>query len=201
MALEKFDSRRFDVDVATFDEWDPRGRRFDLVVSATAYHWVDPEIRWRKAAEVLDEGGHLALLTNEALAEGSFHDFMELTRDRRLASGVNDRDDAYDTEELRSVIDGASADIGALWEALSAQGSEVVAGDLFAAPEVRLYRWSNTYSTAEALGLLATYSRYLVMDRTRREQLFAQLAQVADDDFAGRLQRRYVTVMAVAARA
>ena len=149
---------------------------------------------------MLNEGGHLALLTNENVAEGSYFDFMEATRELRVASGVGTRDDSYSREELTSLVAEASGDIGDLWESLSAQGTEVVAGDLFAAPEVRLYPWSGVYSTREALGLLATYSRYLVMDPVRREDLFERLAHVADVDFAGRLELRYVTVMAVAAR-
>jgi hypothetical protein len=35
---------------------------FDLVVSATAFHWVDPEVKYDKAARRLGRGGWLALL-------------------------------------------------------------------------------------------------------------------------------------------
>src|SRR3954453_11106788 len=30
------------VEVATFETWEPAGRRFDAVVAGTAWHWVDP---------------------------------------------------------------------------------------------------------------------------------------------------------------
>lgn len=36
---------------------------FDLIVSATAFHWVDPEIKYRKSARLLRPGGWLALLS------------------------------------------------------------------------------------------------------------------------------------------
>jgi SAM-dependent methyltransferase len=36
---------------------------FDLIVSATAWHWVDPSVGWAKAARLLRPGGWLALLT------------------------------------------------------------------------------------------------------------------------------------------
>ncbi len=36
---------------------------YALVVSATAFHWVDPEVGWTKAARLLRPGGWLALLT------------------------------------------------------------------------------------------------------------------------------------------
>jgi SAM-dependent methyltransferase len=35
------------VERSTFEEWDDRGRRFDLVVAASAWHWVDPAVGWR----------------------------------------------------------------------------------------------------------------------------------------------------------
>jgi SAM-dependent methyltransferase len=48
------------VDVATFEDWEPRGRTFDAVVAGTAWHWVDPAAGAAKAARVLRPGGRLA---------------------------------------------------------------------------------------------------------------------------------------------
>jgi SAM-dependent methyltransferase len=56
--------RGFDVDVATFEEWDPAGRRFDAVVAGQTWHWVDPVAGAAKAAAVLDPGGRLAVFWN-----------------------------------------------------------------------------------------------------------------------------------------
>jgi SAM-dependent methyltransferase len=48
------------VEVATFEAWEPAGRDFDAVVAGTAWHWVDPVIGTAKAARVLRPGGLLA---------------------------------------------------------------------------------------------------------------------------------------------
>ncbi|HET9655313.1 MAG TPA: class I SAM-dependent methyltransferase [Kineosporiaceae bacterium] len=48
------------VEVATFEAWEPAGRRFDAVVAGTAWHWVDPVAGAAKAAAVLRPGGLLA---------------------------------------------------------------------------------------------------------------------------------------------
>jgi SAM-dependent methyltransferase len=45
-----------------FEDVDLGARRFDAVFSATAFHWVDPAVGWRKAADRLQPGGLLALL-------------------------------------------------------------------------------------------------------------------------------------------
>lgn len=48
--------------VATFEDFDAPDGSFDLVVSATAFHWIDPEVKFTKAARLLRPGGWLALL-------------------------------------------------------------------------------------------------------------------------------------------
>ena len=199
IARNKFAGARFAVEVSTFDDRDSKGRRFDVVLSATAYHWVAPEVRWTKAAQVLETGGHLALATNEAADHGSFNDFTVATRALRERYGVDEGDENI-VECWDSIIETAGGDIGGLWEAIGPQGTAVLAGVAFDTPDVRIYRWSKTYSTAEALGLLATYSRYLVVDPPRRGELFERLATTIDADFAGQLERHYVTILAMARR-
>jgi SAM-dependent methyltransferase len=51
---------RVEVEVATFEAWDPAGRSFDAVVAGQAWHWVDPVAGAAKAAQVLRPGGRLA---------------------------------------------------------------------------------------------------------------------------------------------
>ncbi len=52
------------VELATFEDWDPAGRRFDLVVFAASFHWVDPAVALPKVREILTDGGKLALIWN-----------------------------------------------------------------------------------------------------------------------------------------
>ena len=68
-----------EVEVATFEDWDPAGRSFDAVVAGQSWHWVDPIAGAAKAAEALRPGGRLAAFWNvqqpppevaEAFAEG-----------------------------------------------------------------------------------------------------------------------------------
>ncbi|MBO8196224.1 class I SAM-dependent methyltransferase [Streptomyces oryzae] len=53
-----------EVEVATFETWDPAGRTFDVVVSGQAWHWVDPVAGAAGAARVLRPGGLLAAFWN-----------------------------------------------------------------------------------------------------------------------------------------
>jgi SAM-dependent methyltransferase len=53
-----------DVEVATFEDWEPAGRTFDAVVAGQAWHWVDPVAGPAKAARVLRPGGLLAVFAH-----------------------------------------------------------------------------------------------------------------------------------------
>ena len=48
-----------DVEIARFEDWDPRGRRFDLITCAHAWHWLDPSAKDR-IPELLRPGGVIA---------------------------------------------------------------------------------------------------------------------------------------------
>src|ERR1035437_4644060 len=56
--------RNAEVETSAFEEWDDGGRRFDVLVAASAWHWVDPSAGWRRAHDVLRPGGWMALLGN-----------------------------------------------------------------------------------------------------------------------------------------
>ena len=53
-----------EVEVATFEAWDPAGREFDAIVAGQAWHWIDAVSGAAKAAEVLRPGGRLAAFWN-----------------------------------------------------------------------------------------------------------------------------------------
>ena len=52
------------VELASFEDWDDRGRTFDLITFGDAWHWIDPERGWRKIARVLAPGGTVVRFWN-----------------------------------------------------------------------------------------------------------------------------------------
>jgi ubiquinone/menaquinone biosynthesis C-methylase UbiE len=59
-------------EVASFEDFAAPEASFDLIVSGTAFHWVDPEVRFRKPAWLLRPGGWLALLETGERYDGPF---------------------------------------------------------------------------------------------------------------------------------
>ena len=48
----------------SFKNWQPEPNSFDLIISATAFHWIPPEVAYPKAARVLKDSGYIALFWN-----------------------------------------------------------------------------------------------------------------------------------------
>ncbi|MEV7329668.1 class I SAM-dependent methyltransferase [Micromonospora sp. NPDC093244] len=131
-----------DVEVATFETWEPAGRNFDAIVSGTAWHWVDPVAGAAKAAEILRPGGVLAPFGHvyelpspiaAALAAGL----------RRAAPNLPYR------QPTGSILDGYRALYDRAAEGVRASGC-------FAEPEIRRYDWQRTYAPNELLELITT---------------------------------------------
>jgi len=45
-----------EVVTAAFETWEPAEANFDAVVSFTAFHWIEPDIRYEKSARLLRPG-------------------------------------------------------------------------------------------------------------------------------------------------
>ncbi len=69
-----------EVHVGRFEEWELPAEPFDLVVAATAFHWIDPNVRLRKAAAALRNGGALAVISTHHVAGGDQAFFDEVQR-------------------------------------------------------------------------------------------------------------------------
>ena len=79
-------------------------------------------------------------------------------------------------------------------------GDSTVAGELFIEAEVCWYRWEHTYRTADAVGLLSTYSPYLALPPDPRAALLEGIEALINDRFGGAVTRRYLAILTVAGR-
>jgi SAM-dependent methyltransferase len=77
-----------EIHVAPFEAWEGEPAAFELVYAATAWHWLDPTSRYRKAHRLLRPGGHLAFLERPARVPRRLRSLFRrdpggLRRDRR----------------------------------------------------------------------------------------------------------------------
>jgi SAM-dependent methyltransferase len=59
------DNSQLEIVVTTFEDYALPREPFDLVISAQAFHWLAPALRFRKSAEALRPGGVLAVFGNK----------------------------------------------------------------------------------------------------------------------------------------
>jgi SAM-dependent methyltransferase len=156
-----------------FEDYDLPHEQFDLVVSATAFHWVDPEIRVTKAAAALRPGGHLAIIQT--------HWGLGTDRDT-FGSRSQSCYERWDPEAEVGFMPPVTAD-------LPASRPELEDSPGFASIEHRLYEQVNHYSTASYLDLLRTFSNIQGLDASAREGLLTCLGQLIDSEFNGKLAR------------
>jgi ubiquinone/menaquinone biosynthesis C-methylase UbiE len=65
MARRRLDGSAVSFQTSSFEELDVAEGCLDLIVSGTAFHWVDPEVKYSKSIRLLRPGGWLALLATE----------------------------------------------------------------------------------------------------------------------------------------
>lgn len=50
------------VDIISFEEWNsPNDKKYDMIYSAQAFHWIDKNIKYKKCHELLNDKGYLIL--------------------------------------------------------------------------------------------------------------------------------------------
>ena len=145
----RFPRIRFTID--TFENAALPARRYDLLFSAHAFHWVCPTVRLKKAARLLARGGSLALLYNYP-GRPSEKPLQNLGL--QLARESRGRLKSWDYMK----------DI-ALWSA------EIASCGLFQDLTVSRRRWFKTYTAEEYVGLLSTYTDFLSLSKSLQEKL------------------------------
>ena len=178
-----------EVENATFEEWDDRGRRFDVLAAASAWHWVDPSIGWRRAHDVLRPGGWMALLTNVVVRRPGEPEVYAETAD--LHERFSPGNPGWGHPPLEDEV--PTTDLGWLWPRHPA--------GLFGPAMVRSYPAVQWFDGDGFADLLRSVSLYRRLDSHVREPLLDAIAERIRARRGDRASRRYLSVLHVARRA
>ena len=134
----------YDVEIVTtrFEDWDAGGQRFDLVFAATSWHWIDPAVRYQRAAAVLEPTGHLAFWVR--CTSSPTTGTRSSRRSRRSTTRSASRSRSVRPCRGRRELPDQRADI---------EGS-----GLFEVVDVRQFDWETVYGADGYLALLDTFS-------------------------------------------
>jgi SAM-dependent methyltransferase len=172
-----------EVAVAAFESWPLPEQPFDAVVSATAFHWLDPTVRVARAAAALRPQGTLALISTHHVAGGDTPFFEQV-------QACYERWDPSTPPGLRlPSIDEIPAD-----------SAELDSSGLFEPAVIHHYTWSQSYTASEYRDLLLTYSGHRALDATRRERLLRCITDLIETRFSGRITKQYLNQLCLARR-
>jgi SAM-dependent methyltransferase len=172
-----------EVETARFEDWEPMGRSFDLLLSGQAWHWVDPRVGAAKAAEVVVAGGRVGLFWNCG---------------RHQAAIQTAFDAAY--RRVGCEVDAHSVVLGHMGEdrfELASEGLEQSAK--FGPVRRRSYGWDKVYSRAEWLDQLPTHSDHRTLPPAQLAELLDTIGRVIDS-FGGSFSMHYDAVLLTAVR-
>jgi SAM-dependent methyltransferase len=167
-----------EVIVADFDTWELPTGEYDLVVSATAFHWLEPATRVQRCVDVLRPGGALAVISTHHVAGGSEQFFADVQT-------------CYERFTDDPAPDGlpAADDVPEDPAGLARTG-------IFGSVEFRKYVWDADYSAAEYLELLSSYSGHRALTTGRRDRLYGCISALIDAA-GGSVTKRYLNQLSV----
>ncbi|HEX4215046.1 MAG TPA: methyltransferase domain-containing protein [Candidatus Dormibacteraeota bacterium] len=168
---------------AAFESWPLPDEPFDVVLAATAFHWIDPAIRVVRAADALRPGGALVTLSNHHV-QGDDGGFSIAVQDcyLRWVPGTKPGFRLPRPEDVRD------------------DGEEIVGAGRFEAPIFLRHRWDRTHDSRGFVELLATFSDVLALDEEARSGLLGCISALIDGRFAGHVLKTNVAHARVARR-
>lgn len=166
---------------APFEEWVATPATFDVVISASAFHWVQPEIGYPKAASVLHDDGYFVLLWNREPQPDAEVAGLLAEVYRQHNCPVLDR---FETMEVRQ----------RKLDALAAPARE---SGLFAQIDALQIDASLHYSAEQYALLLSSYSRFLTVDDDIRNAVLVGLQEKIKDRLGGSIPLSYVSAAQV----
>ena len=175
-----------DLRVAAFEEAALAPAAFDLVVSATAFHWLDQPVALAEVGRILRGGGWLANWWNvfgDPIGRDAFH---EATRHIMAPLG---RPAANPDGQLPFPLDA------------EARLADLRAAGVFDEIDHEIIPWPARFDPSQIRALYGTFPNVSGLPEPRRSAVLDALQAVAEREFGGRVERTFYTSIYLARRA
>jgi len=154
------DFDRFSVECCSFEDFETSTESYDLIYSATAFHWIEPRLGYAKLYSLLKSGGALALFWNRPMVSNENNQLFE---------------------EIQSIYMKHIP----TWKRMS-YSLELKYGECltwmkeyhFEDINSKQYKGKRSFDSDEYIQLLDTYSDHLALDENVRTQLYSDIAGV-----------------------
>jgi SAM-dependent methyltransferase len=183
--------------IGRFEDAQLPAGRYAGVFSASAWHWLDPTVSWRRAHETLVPGGCLSLISHFAMS-----DERTAVHAERLMAVLNDVAPGLAAgwpppRDAQTLLRGAEErrnDISAMWSWLGHYELRDPAGELFDDVRVRAVPLLIEQTGDELIAYFRTTSLHARLTAGQRERFAAETRRAADD-LGGRLRHAVLAVL------
>jgi SAM-dependent methyltransferase len=163
-----------------FEEVELPPASFDLVYAATAFHWIDPKVRFTKPHNLLVENGHLAIIhTNHVSDEQGDRFFV-------AAQPVYQKYQLDDHKEVFRLPRG---------DELSPDELDT---DLFGLVFFRAFPLIVKNSAEEYAHLISTYSPIIAMRPELRAGFLKDISHLIEAEFGGSIEKHFAMTLTIA---
>lgn len=177
-ALPKPASCVYQVLHTAFEEVALGHETFDLVVSATAFHWLDPATRVAKLWQVVKKRGYVALLWNTFQDLTKADPFHEATKSLLSGLSINPSNRPM---EIPFALD------------RQAREAEFLSGERFELVAYLELHWPLTLNSHQVRLLYESFSQIARLPPEERIELLDALVQVSESEFKGMVKRNMTT--------
>lgn len=154
---------KFNMINSAFQDYAFPSDSFDLVFSASAFHWIPEETGYPKVFRILKSGGVFARFANHPFKDKGreeLHVAMQKIYAVYMPGTLVEKE--YDAQDAKN-----RADIAAKYG--------------FADVEYRLYHRTRTFNAQEYVSLLGTYSDHIAIEERKRNIFFAEIQRTIED--------------------
>lgn len=163
MCVEKFrEYSNFSVENIDFENFKYKNNTFDLIYSASAFHWIPEEIGYRKVFDMLKTSGVFARFANHPYVEngtGRLYDEIQKLYDKYMPG--NEKPVAYTEDDAK-------------------KRAEIALKYGFRDIFYKLYHRKRILNAKEYTMLLGTYSDHIALDENIRKSFFSEMESVID---------------------
>ena len=173
-----------EVEQTDFETWQPQARA-DALVSAQAWHWIDPHLRYPRAAAALRGGGTLAAIWTHP-------DWSRTVMRDELRRAYTDAVPGF-APGFAMHPSTEDPDIAGEWRA------DIHASAGFASAEVLEHPWAIDYTKDEYVQLIQTHQDHILLDAASKRSLLEAVSG-AIGAAGGSIRIEYVTRLCLARR-
>ena len=166
------------ITTGSFEKTELPANAFELIYSATAFHWIKPEVKFIKSHELLTQHGHLAIIhTNHVSDEegDAYHEASQAIYEQYWPPNP--------LHHLPVPHDLKPPEIDdRLFESIYFHG----------------FPLTIRYSSQQYADILGTYSPTLALPEPQRQEFLSQIKQLIDEQFGGNHTKHFIMTLAIA---